>query len=54
VSWVVREILLRFEQTAKTFMFSITGILGSPLAATSIVIVKELYLHEKPEEIKGE
>lgn len=43
---------------SQMFMFSITGILGiavaTPLAATVIVTVKELYLHEKPEEIKGE
>lgn len=38
---------------AQVFMFSITGILGvavaTPLAATVIVIVKELYLHEQPQ-----
>jgi predicted PurR-regulated permease PerM len=43
---------------SQMFMFSITGILGiavaTPLAATVIVTVKELYLHEKAEEIKGE
>lgn len=41
---------------SQVFMFSITGILGvavaTPLVATVIVIVKELYLHEKPEEIR--
>ncbi|MGH9584265.1 MAG: AI-2E family transporter, partial [Bryobacteraceae bacterium] len=40
---------------AQVFMFSITGILGvavaTPLAATVIVSVKELYLHEDPKEI---
>lgn len=38
---------------AQVFMFSITGILGvivaTPLAATVIVLVKELYLHEQPQ-----
>jgi predicted PurR-regulated permease PerM len=37
---------------SQVFMFSITGILGvavaTPLAATAIVMVKELYLHEDP------